>query len=62
LLKWPIYRHGLVVVAGWGPRTDGRWGSGDVTWSFVEVAQPDDSTVRLETREDCKWFPGLRSD
>lgn len=61
-LKWPIYRHGLVVVAGWGPRPDGRWGAGDVEWSFVKVEQPDDTTVRLEARPSCRWFPGLRSE
>jgi hypothetical protein len=56
-LKWPIYRHGLVVVARWGPRPDGRWGAGDVEWSFVKVALPDESTVRLEAQRSCTWFP-----
>lgn len=57
-IKWPIYRHGLLLVAGWGPRPDGRWGAGDIDWTFVKIEQPDDATVRLAARERCRWFPG----
>lgn len=60
-IEWPIYRHGLVLVAGVGPRPDGRWGVGGIERRFVKIGLPDDSTVQLESRDECRWFPEVRT-
>ena len=55
-LRPPIYRRGLAVSAELGPRPDGTWGAGEVSWRFVGL-RADDHEVHLETRPDCAWFP-----
>lgn len=55
-LRHPIYRRGIVVVAELGPRPDGAWGVGPVSWRFVEL-HADDTEVRLETCPTSPWFP-----
>lgn len=55
-LRHPIYRQGIVVLAELGPRPDGAWGAGSVSWRFVAL-RADDDEVHLETRPTNVWFP-----
>lgn len=57
-LRWPIYRHGLVLRAELGPRPDGSWGVGAVDWRFLAVSNEPDE-VRISLRSANRWFPGV---
>lgn len=57
-LRWPIYRHGLVLRAEFGPRPDGTWGVGTVDWRFLAVSNEPDQ-VRISLRSTNQWFPGV---
>ena len=58
-LRWPIYRRGIALVASLGPRPDGRWSVGSLSWQFVSVSFPDDDTVLVDVDATNPWFPEL---
>lgn len=57
-LHQPIYRRGLVVTADFGPRPDGAWSAGTVSWRFISM-HADDDEVRVDLRPSNPWFPDL---
>lgn len=59
MLRYPIYRRGVALVAGLGPRPDGAWSVGPVSWRFVSVRFPDDETAVVDVRARCPWLPEL---
>jgi hypothetical protein len=56
-LHYPIYRRGLVVTAEVGPRPDGAWSAGAVSWQFISM-RADDHEVHVDLRPTNPWFPG----
>lgn len=56
-LHYPIYRRGLVVTAEVGPRPDGAWSAGTVSWQFISM-RADDHEVHVDVRPTNPWFPG----
>ena len=56
-LRYPIYRRGLVLAAELGPRPDGSWSAGAVSWRFISM-RADDHQVAVDLRPSNPWFPG----
>ena len=56
-LRYPIYRHGLVVRLDLGPRPDGRWAVGRTRWRFLGLGTHEDGTVVAGLRTEDRWLP-----